>query len=265
MPEVKKVNVSYKKLDLSIATKFRQTGSNTTLIFLHGIGCAKECFDEAFNVEGLGTYSILTFDFVGFGESDKPDDFTYTMEDYAAIARLLIERLGLQRVALVAHSMGGTIGVLVAKELDNLVGFINAEGNLVSEDAGIVSRETAEQSEEGFLHEGYEKFLASLQSSTNNSMKTWAGWYKNSSPIAIYRSGSSLVEWSDNSKLLEYFNELPKAAYIYGEHTPSEHVLPKLKDVNTYRISNSGHFMMLDNPQDFYEVIVKELGSTPPA
>lgn len=246
--------IQYQDRSLSIAVKYREV-AGVWVVFLHGIGCAKESFDGAFEAEPLSSYSILTFDFAGFGASDKPDDFAYTMEDHAEIARLVIEQFGPARVLLVAHSMGGTIGTLLAPNLHNLAGFINAEGNLVSEDAGIVSRRTAEQAEKEFFDHGFAAFLASLKVSDDSSSRTWAEWYGRSGKIAVHRSGSSLVEWSDSGKLLPIFNNLPKKAYMYGDRMDYSYVLPKMQGVDIFAVANSGHFMMLDNPTDTYRII----------
>jgi pimeloyl-ACP methyl ester carboxylesterase len=238
----------------SIAVKYTEV-SNDWLVFLHGIGCAKECFDEAFSTELSKRFSILTFDFLGFGGSDKPDDFGYTLELHADTAKKLIEQFNPSSVSLVAHSMGGTIGTLLAPQLNNLVTLVNAEGNLVSQDAGIVSRRTAEQAEADFVQRGFDEFLNSLRSSEENSFRDWADWYAKSSRIAIHRSGSSLVRWSDSDKLMRLFNQLHKKAFIHGDRTGISHIQPKFENVDVFSVSNSGHFMMLDNSREFYSVL----------
>jgi pimeloyl-ACP methyl ester carboxylesterase len=167
--------VEYDGETFSLAVKFVHTSDNW-LVFLHGIGCAKECFDEVFETDLAQKYSILVFDFLGFGDSDKPEDLDYTMQQHAAIGKALIEQFSPDKVSLIAHSMGGTIGVLLAPMLNNLDTFINIEGNLVSEDAGIVSRRTAEQAESDFVQRGFSQFLAQLRNSDERSFKMWALW-----------------------------------------------------------------------------------------
>lgn len=250
--------VQYAGKEFSAATKYSRVSGNW-LIFLHGLGCAKECFDQAFDTELATQYSILTLDFVGFGASDKPDEFSYTLEDQAKITEQVIGQFNPRKIVLVAHSMGGTIGVLLARELPHLANFINVEGNLVSEDAGIISRRTAQQTESGFINEGFNIFLSGLQASDEPSFRTWAHWYEQSSRIAIYRSGGSLVRWSDSGQLLPLFNNLPKKAYVYGDKADNDFLLKQLKDVDVLPIPNSGHFMMLDNPESFYASIAKHI------
>lgn len=147
------------------------------------------------------------------------------------------------------------LGVLLAGQLTNLATFINVEGNLVSEDAGIVSRRTAEQTEIDFIKTGFDEFLAGLRKSNEPAFQTWAGWYAQASKTAIHRSGSSLVEWSDSGKLLALFNQQPRKAFMHGEQTDISHLPDHFKGVDIITIPNSGHFMMLDNPIAFYQAI----------
>jgi len=258
------IKVALNDHSFSLATKIRfQPESETTIVFLHGLGCAKESFDAAFSSESLKKFSILTFDFLGFGESDKPDDFSYSLEDQAAITVGLIKQLSPNKVVLVAHSMGGTIGLLVAQQLDNLVDFINVEGNLVSQDSGIVSRQTAEQGEAAFIENGFDAFLKGLVDSGRKDFAAWAKWYENSSRIAVYRSSKSLVEWSDSGKLMDIFNTLPNKLYIYGDEESKDYLLDQFKGVQSSCIPESGHFMMLDKPEVFYSVISEYVETTP--
>jgi pimeloyl-ACP methyl ester carboxylesterase len=254
------IQIEYDSKELRIATKYRRKEADW-IVFLHGIGCAKESFDAVFDDELAEKYSILTFDFVGFGESDKPDDFSYSLEDHAAIAKLVIEHFAPTSLTVVAHSMGGTIGLLLVRELNNLVSFVNVEGNLISEDAGIVSRQTAEQIESDFIANGFNDFLTALKVSSDAAYRTWSSWYEISSPIAIHRSGTSLVEWSDSGKLLPYFNQLKKKAFVYGDKTDVSLLLPQFSGVDVYSVPNSAHFMMLDNPSAFYTAIRSHLAS----
>ncbi len=250
------LSVTHRNLNLSIAAKRRNNPqSDTTLVFLHGLGCAKECFDKAFEADTLKEFSLLTFDFPGYEESSKPDGFSYSMEDQAEVALSVIKQLETKKTVLVAHSMGGTIGLLAAQQLDNLVGFVNVEGNLVAEDAGIISRRTADQPESEFLAHGFDNFLAGLKNAGRSDFSAWAEWYEKSDRRAVYRSSQSLVEWSDSGKLMSYFNELPHKAFIYGDEESKDYLLRQFRDVKTHCIPNSGHFMMLDDPEKFYEAI----------
>ena len=57
---------------------------------------------------------MIAIDLKGFGESGKPDDEHYSVFDQAEAVDGLIKHLGLRRVILGGHSMGGTIAMVLA-------------------------------------------------------------------------------------------------------------------------------------------------------
>lgn len=84
------VDIVYKEEKLHIATNIRDSDPEL-IVFLHGLGCTKESFSDAWEVESLQAYSLLSIDFLGHGESSKPQDFSYSMEDHAAVISLLLQ------------------------------------------------------------------------------------------------------------------------------------------------------------------------------
>jgi haloalkane dehalogenase len=64
-----------------------------------------------------GRYRCVAPDYIGFGLSDKPWDWSYRPEDHARNVEALIERLDLRGLTLVGQDWGGPIG------LSHAVGF----------------------------------------------------------------------------------------------------------------------------------------------
>ena len=117
--------------------------STDLIVMIHGLGCSQDTFVHIWDRPEFNQYALLSFDLVGFGRSDKPEDFSYTMEDQARICRLLIGRFHESALHIAAHSMGGAIGLLLAEHLpDRLKSFTNIEGNLIGSDCGLISRRT---------------------------------------------------------------------------------------------------------------------------
>ncbi len=245
------MKVTYQSKDFSVAVKTRGEQDHLVL-FLHGLGCAKECFHNAFEDVWLKPFSIATCDFVGFGSSSKPADFAYRLEDQAEIINRVIEILKPVKISIVAHSMGGAIGLLVAEKCKNLEWYISIEGNLVGEDCGLVSRGIANQSAEQFGKKGYEEFLAKLEVSDRSDFKEWGKWYRQALPQALHASAQSLVEWSDCGKLLQIFNNLPRKGYVCGDEDSKDYLIPKLQNAQVILLPNAGHFCMVDNPKSLY-------------
>ncbi len=78
------------------------------LLILHGFPSSS--FDYAAVLEGLRAgRRVLLFDMLGYGLSAKPDR-AYSMALQADVAAAFVAALGLQRVALLTHDMGDTVG-----------------------------------------------------------------------------------------------------------------------------------------------------------
>jgi pimeloyl-ACP methyl ester carboxylesterase len=252
--EVINETIKYQDSELNVATTVGGDSSDL-LVFVHGLGCVRQGFDGAFEVPALrDEFKILTLDLLGFGASDKPSSFSYELEDQANIVVEQIKTIAPQRLIIVGHSMGGVVGLLAAKQLDAEL-FINCEGNFVSDDAGLVSRRNADQEEAEFLATGYEKFVSSLEDSQDKALSVWANWCRQTDPLAFYRSARSLVAWSDSGKVTDIYQSLRHKAYIHGDHGEISSAMSLMPKDQVHSIPNSGHFMMIDNPETYYRVI----------
>ncbi len=240
------IKIKHANTELKIAADFRK-GKGDSLIFIHGLGCSKDAFLHAFNFSAFNNFSILAFDLVGFGDSTKAKEFSYSIEDHAEVCKLVIDKLSLNNIHIVGHSMGGAVALLLIEKLRQKVkSFINLEGNLISEDCYISRRAF------GISFDEFKRIFEKIKEDNKNS--PWYNMLCKTMPLAFYKSSRSLVEYSDSNELLRKFLELKiKKAYIFGEKNAKMPVLEKIKGkVKVFPISKSGHFMMLDNPEEFY-------------
>jgi pimeloyl-ACP methyl ester carboxylesterase len=81
------------------------------VLFVHGNpGSSTDWTELVGRVGELGR--AVAFDLPGFGQADKPRDFTYNVSAYAAFLEAARTKLGLERVHLVVHDFGGPFGLL---------------------------------------------------------------------------------------------------------------------------------------------------------
>jgi pimeloyl-ACP methyl ester carboxylesterase len=247
------IKVATTQGDYSMAAKVRRA-SDDWVVFLHGWGCAKECFDGAFVLPGLRNYSMCSLDFLGFGQSDKPQEFSYDLADHAQTAARVIRSFNARKVYLVGHSMGGGVGLLCTKAIrDNLQLFVSVEGNLVPTDSRAM-RKLASHTYPVFRRIYFPLIQRTIRASKRQDYRQWSRWLDAADARAAYQSARSATRWSDSGKLLAMFLKLPNKAYIYGESSErGPYVLPKLAGVETRKIPRSQHFPMVDNPKDFYK------------
>lgn len=240
----------------NIATRQKGIGNSSLILCIHGLGCAKESFEAVFKDPRFNGYSLLAPDLLGYGDSAKPDGFSYAMDDHATILQTLLLQYKYKDLHLVMHSMGGAIGLLLAQHLPNVKTIVSVEGNLIPEDSGLISKKTASVSFTEFKDSTFDELRETISSTNDIGAKLWFEWTKKSSPLAFYRSAISLMEWSNSGELMKIFQGSgAKKAYIYGEKNGDIPVLQQLGNIETYEIANSGHFVMNDNPEAFCEVL----------
>ena len=87
-----------------------------TFVMLHGFGGSSYTWRSwAPRLAARGR--VLCVDYKGFGAAPKPADDRYAPEDQAELVVGLVDRLGLERVTLIGHSLGGSISLLACQAL----------------------------------------------------------------------------------------------------------------------------------------------------
>ena len=101
---------------------FYTTGSGEPLVFLHGWPTNSNLWKA--QIEALKThYRVITLDWLGFGNSDKPKNFHYTFTKQKEVLDLVLaqELEAGEEVTLVAHDIGGPPTLLWASENEDRV------------------------------------------------------------------------------------------------------------------------------------------------
>ena len=253
-PEEKVLEIRYAGLSLEVAVNSR-TGRKGALFFIHGLGCSKDSFKNVWNFPELEQFSVVTCDLVGFGDSSHSKGFSYSMEEHAEICRIIIEELNLDRIHVVGHSMGGVIGLLLIEKIPEKVAtFVNVEGNLIGEDCEL-SRRAVSVPYSTFEESLFDQIKQEMTESGDENVLLWYQWLCRGNSRGFYYSAKSLVEWSDSRIMLSKFLNLKtRKAYMYGDKNSGIKILTVIRDkIRTIPISESGHFMMVENPHEFYQ------------
>jgi len=223
-----------------VAAQYR-SASAELIVFLHGYACSKEMFQRAWSCPELAQYSMLCPDFVGFGDSGKPDNFPYTIEAHAAVLEELLKKVEAASLHIVAHSMGGAIALLLPQDrIDTLASFANVEGSLLSDPS------LADTQRKPRLPRNQEDLTLLRQAQSA------------ASDTALRRTGKSLTQWSGGGELLARFQsaKCPKA-YFYGDDLGELRLKSELRDCNPIQIPDASHFVMNDNPSVFYDQLAQ--------
>jgi pimeloyl-ACP methyl ester carboxylesterase len=245
-------------------------GTGSTIVFVHGLGGAKENFRHAFGHAALGQNRLLSVDLVGFGDSDKPTDFSYRQRDQALVVAEAIERLGIRRFHVVCHSMGGIVGIYLAENLgDRIQSFVNAEGNLTMDDCFFTSR-VARGDETSFCNGGFDEFKAEIeqQAGTDAALRGFLHTLGRTTAQAVYRSSADTVHECRLDALLARFCSLACAkCHVFGERNRGRFATERLlgaTQVPVRFVAASGHAMMEDNPGEFYQLVANTVRGSDP-
>ena len=166
-------------------------GREPALILIHGLGAsAAQAFVDVCRSPALSDRRCVAPDLLGFGHSDHPTGFSYSIEDHAASVAALLDDLGLRGVSVLGHSMGGAVAIVLARTRPDLVALLLlAEGHL-DPVPGVVSGPIAAQSESDFVRHGHVDLTRTFVS---QGFATYAGAFQVADPAAIHRTAVSLI------------------------------------------------------------------------
>src|SRR5215204_2308613 len=80
-------------------------GEGPAVVLMHGFPDNHHLYDRL--IPHLSGRRVVTFDFLGWGKSDKPKDYPYTADNQNRDLGAVIGHLGLEDVMLVAHDASG--------------------------------------------------------------------------------------------------------------------------------------------------------------
>jgi 3-oxoadipate enol-lactonase len=96
-----------------IELAYARDGKGTPLVLLHGFPVDHHLWDDVVPLL-TDTFDLIIPDLRGFGESATVNT-PYTMDDFASDIDGLLDHLGIEKAAIVGHSMGGYVALAFAR------------------------------------------------------------------------------------------------------------------------------------------------------
>lgn len=239
-------------------------GKSETIVLLHGLGASKETFSDIINYPELLEYNILSMDHVGHGDSSTPEEFSYSMKDMAEHVKILIEKITPEgKVFLVLHSMGGAIGIFLAKMLgDRVKGIVFAEGNLDFDDCFFSNYIITKHTYDEWRNEKFDRILSKQKE--DPEMLEYSKSFEKAGAMTLYKASEDLVKVSKEDVLLDMLAGLNVPVLgVYGDENMGKYPSEKRfrEHFPVVFIPHSGHNMMIDNPDGFYHELTRFIGA----
>lgn len=234
-------------------------GPGTPLVFIHGFGCASSCdYPRIAADAALHPRRCLLVDLLGSGFSDHPETFSYAMDAHARILSALLDALGLSKIDLYGHSMGGAVAIELASLAPARVRRFVASEPALDAGAGAYIPAAAAQTEASYIARGH---AAGVQEALAEGNPIWAGSLATSSPMAIHREAKARTLGGKPSwrKQLEAL-PMPRTI-LFGERSlphPDFAALPA-RGIRVDVVPGAGHSMMWENPSGLAQAIQRAL------
>lgn len=240
-------------------------GREPARVYLHGLGSASSAdYPTVVAHPALRQHRSLLIDFLGFGFSDRPEAFGYSLEDHARTIADLLDDLGLLGCAIIGHSMGGSVAITLAALRPDLVSrLVVAEANL-DPASGAISTSIASQTETGFKTRGLAILMGEVAAQAEGGSLSSAAYLSTlraASPHAIYHSAVSLVRGTQPTMRERFVGLTIPRAFIFGEESLPDDDAEQLPQygISVLTVPNAGHGMAHDNPGGFAEAIAMAL------
>lgn len=224
-------------------------GAALPVLFVHGNGGNLRQWSAQLD-HLRRTRRAVAFDLRGMGQSALPADGDYSIDAMVSDIQAVADALDLRRFVIVGHSYGGAVvTAYAAKHPERVAGVVLADS------AGNV-RITPEQAQ---------KFLAALRKDQNAVVPVWFGPILKPSSEAVRKAVLDSARATNVDALVGALAGLPKvdltplvAAYRGPrlaiaaadiESPASFH--QQFPDVPVKKISGTGHWLMMDKPDEF--------------
>ena len=255
-----------------------------TLVVLHGYPTSS--YDYWMVIDQLAEkYRVIIHDHLGFGHSDKPLDYSYSLIEQAEVALKLWEQLGVTNATILAHDYGTSVATEILALSQNSTINLKIESIVLCNGSVHIELAKLRFIQKLLKHKTFGPIVAQLSSQTTFIRNMKNIWY-DSTKVSIEELKEMWHLFLENNgrkvlpKQTQYINE----RYLYWNRwvgALKQTVIPikivwatedpiaikaiaqklhdEILDSELYLLEKSGHFPMLETPEEWLELIFKAL------
>ena len=222
------------------------------IVLVHGWSCDQSYWKN--QIEKLAeNYSVVTVDLAGHGLSGM-ERKNYTMDLFGEDVAAVVNKLGLKKVILIGHSMGGYVVIEAARQLkEKVIGLVGADTY-----QGLEDEMTEEQIDqflkpfkENFVHKAKE-FVKTMfpQTADSNLVNRVADDMSSASPQVAISAMQNLFSYHA-FQALEDMNAPIISINCDRYPLNVEETRKHTKSFEVKMMNGVGHFVMLEDPEKF--------------
>jgi pimeloyl-ACP methyl ester carboxylesterase len=236
-------------------------GDGPARVHVHGLGATSGTYLAHLSADPLlAGRRTLFVDLPGFGISDRPADFGYSLEEHAAALAAVLDAAGVRAAEVVGHSMGGAVAIVLAYRRPELVSrLVLAEANLDPHPPVTAgSSAIATWEEEEFVHG--RGFAATLE----RVGWRWAATMRLADPLALHRSATGLMRGTEPTMRVMLESLTIPRTYLVGELSDEDWFDGAglvAAGVDVVSVPDAGHCIMFDNPGAYARAIAARVSA----
>lgn len=209
-------------------------------------------------------YRTYALDFWGFGESGKKRD-SYYIQDFVSLVDQFMEQLGIISAPIIGHSMGGTVSLNFAIEYPHRVQKVGVIGSpVIGDSLALLLKLAGNTAIATVIHNNLWALKLGLRAYAPvvTKDKRWADMINedlSQTTLESFFLSIKSLRLTDLSEQIETI-EVPVMG-IYGHKdvivNPNQYKLiqERAQHPHIHYLPDAGHFPMLDNPENFMELI----------
>lgn len=234
---------------------YQDVGSGDPLIIMHGWGCNATTV-ASITATAAETHHVYAVDFPGFGQTPEPPE-VWGVEEYTQLIEEFVQKLGIEKPALLGHSFGGRVGILFASR--------NATDRLILVDAaGVKPRRPLKYYLKVYSFKACKRLALTFM--PRQKAQEWIERRRSKSGSADYNSATprmrAILSKCVNEDLKSVMPAIEAPTLlIWGENdtaTPMRdaRIMDRLiPDTGLVSFPGCGHYSFLDNPGQFAAVL----------
>jgi len=246
-------------------------GRGRPVILLHGWLGSWGLWQET--MARLGQYyRAYALDFWGFGESGKKRE-TYAVQDFVSLVDQFMEQLGISQAPLVGHSMGGTVSLSVAIQYPQRVSKVVVVGSpIVGSSLSLMLKLFGRRPIAYVVYNNLWAFQLSyhIMAPMYSRDKRWPQMMDRDTSKLTLESFLLSIASLRRADLRPMLNMIKVPVMgMYGDKDIVVHprqwepLVKGLPNARIERFRKAGHFIMLDEPQNFLDTLKSFLDSEP--